>query len=301
MKYPALDVDGVDEDFLVAAAIEFNPSAVATRDAVTTIYFPDSASRDRARDSIARAYPTARFVSREVDDEDWARRSQKNLQPVRVGRIVVTPFTLSAPESASRNPEPPVANPQPESAATEPRGAPHEPRAPISIVIVPSRGFGTGHHATTRLCLAALQTIDVAGLVALDVGTGSGVLAIAARLLGARKAVGIDNDPDAIEAATENLEENPQVDQVVFRVADLLDTSLPTADVITANLTGALLVRSAPRLLTAVQSGGRVIVSGLLRSERRQVVQAFAGAAVIWEAADDEWVALQFQTRVSPT
>jgi ribosomal protein L11 methyltransferase len=153
-------------------------------------------------------------------------------------------------------------------------------------------GFGTGHHATTRLCLAALQTLNLAGGLALDVGTGSGVLAIAARLLGAREAKGIDFDADAIQSARENLTRNPFVDQVRFEIADLRSAPLSLAHVVTANLTGTLLIRSAPILLGALAPTGTLIVSGLQTSERDEVVKAFAPARVLWEAEEDGWMGL---------
>src|SRR5436305_14893725 len=105
-------------------------------------------------------------------------------------------------------------------------------------------GFGTGHHATTRLCLAALQTIDLRGKFVLDLGTGSGLLAIAAVALGAARALGIDDDADAIQAAMENVELNA-VGNVELVVSDLMTDPLPTADVVVANLTGTLVVRAA--------------------------------------------------------
>jgi ribosomal protein L11 methyltransferase len=157
---------------------------------------------------------------------------------------------------------------------------------------MPSMGFGTGHHVTTRLCLAALQTIHLTGRDMLDVGTGSGVLAIAADRLGAARAIGIDVDADAIQSARENLDLNPDVRHVTFETIDLAERPLPAADVVTANLTGALLVRSASALLAAVRPGGVVILSGIQSHERDQVREAFANAEVCWERDEDGWVGI---------
>jgi ribosomal protein L11 methyltransferase len=287
LKYPALDVSHADGELLLAAIDECAPTAVETHETSLTIFFANIASRDCARRAIEHAFPAAVTQAREVDDGDWARRSQENLTPITVGRITVTPpwfSNLQPPTSnllSSIGPgsvEPPVLSPE-----------------PLVIVIAPSMGFGTGHHATTRLCLEGLQRFNHSGGVALDVGTGSGLLAIAARLLGAREAVGIDNDADAIDSARENLATNPNADHVRFDVADLRSTTLPRADIVTANLTGALLIRSAPMLLSALSPNGTLIVSGLLTSERGDVEGAFALGRLVWEAEEDGWQALGFR------
>jgi ribosomal protein L11 methyltransferase len=280
LKYPALDVSGVDDELLLALVDDFSPTAADQHDNIVTLFFSDAAGRDRARRELVRVRPDAIVHARDVDDEDWARRSQEHLTPVTVGRITVTPPWFSADHTPTPSLPPPASSLQPHV-----------------IVIAPSMGFGTGHHATTRLCLAALQTVNFTNGRALDVGTGSGVLAIAARLLGAREAVGIDNDADAIQAARENLACNPAVDHVRFDVTDLRATPLSRADVITANLTGALLIPSASILLEALEPGGSLIVSGLQRAERDDVVKAFAQARVVWEAEEDGWAALALTPR----
>jgi len=165
------------------------------------------------------------------------------------------------------------------------------PANAVTVVIDPGRAFGTGAHATTRLCLAALQTIDLDGKTVLDVGTGSGVLAVAADRLGAARAVGIDIDPDAIQSANENLLLNPEAQRVSFAVGDLNVVNPGTADVVIGNLSGALLVRSASMLLAAARGGGVVIVSGLQAHERERVRDALA-SPVVWEREDDGWLAL---------
>jgi ribosomal protein L11 methyltransferase len=275
--YPAIEARTGAADLLLALIDDFGPTAVEDleRDGSVRIFFQSPADRDAALRAL-----TAQFEVTAVDvpDEDWARRSQENLAPVTVGRITVFPDARSRSSRTSGRREPV------ERRLSSP-GA-------IEIVIIPSMGFGTGHHATTRLCLAALQAIPLTNQTVLDVGTGSGVLAIAAERLGAAQAVGIDFDPDAIQSARENLDLNPDVTRVRFETAELSAIPLPMVDVVTANLTGALLIRSASALLAAVRTGGTLILSGVMAHERDEVAAAFAAAAVFWEREEDGWVGL---------
>jgi len=256
----AVTVDGVDRDLALAAADDYSPTAVEEREDGLRIFFPSPDIRDRALAALSQF--TATRI--DVDDEDWARRSQHDLAPIAVGRIVVRPTPAALPAPAARSDG-------------------------IELVIPPSMGFGTGHHATTRLCLAALQRIDLRDKVVLDVGTGSGLLAIAAAKLGAARAIGLDDDRDAIQAATENLEFN-SVTNVELVVSDLLKDALPPSDVVVANLTGGLVVRAAERLVASVRSGGVLIVSGVLAVERDEISRAFANQKLVEVVQEDEWL-----------
>ena len=149
-------------------------------------------------------------------------------------------------------------------------------------------GFGTGHHATTRLCLAALQQIELQGRTVIDVGTGSGVLAIAARRLGASAVLGIDDDADAIAAAEDNLALNHE-SRIALEVADLRASAIGQFDVVVANLTGGLLMATAPRLQSFALPGGRLVLSGFLEEEERDVLAAFPDCLSESRAQDDEW------------
>lgn len=269
MKYPALDVRGADQDMVLALVDEFSPTAVEELADGVSVFFTAAERRDAAQAELATALPDATLAPREVDDEDWAKRSQENLTPVTVGRLTVTP-----PWAAQSSLQPPASN--------------------LQVVILPSMGFGTGHHATTRLCLETLQAFRVDGARVLDVGTGSGVLAIAAAVLGASEALGIDFDPDAITNARENLELNPTVSGVTFQVVDVRDTVLPKADIVLANLTGAVLVQNAALLSSAVDTDGTLIVSGLQTHEYEDVMNAFVGGRLASEKEELGWMALAF-------
>ena len=257
-SWPALDIHPVSE-LLQAALVDYDASAVDERSADDwRVFFTSPSERDRAAAALRVEFPDATIESIDVPDEDWAARSQASLRAVRVGNIVVAP-----PWDV--------------------------PAGPVVIIIQPSMGFGTGHHATTRLCIDALQRLNIAGRTVLDVGTGSGVLAIAASLLGASRSVGIDDDADAITAARENLELNPQAEATLL-VADLRATDVGSADVVIANLTGGLLVSAARALQDLVARGGSLVLSGLMAVEETDVLAAFPAWSVEHRSEEDEWL-----------
>ena len=200
----------------------------------------------------------------DVDDEDWARRSQASLRTVRAGRIAVAP-----PWDASAFDDDP---------------------AVMTVVIEPAMGFGSGHHATTRLCLDALQRGELQGRCVLDVGTGSGVLALAAVRLGAAAVVAIDVDPDALENARGNAALNGAPRNVEFRQADFRHQAGLQADVVVANLTGAMLQSGAAEIAGAVVPGGALILSGIAAEEREAVYGVFTSRfRTDWSAEEDGW------------
>ena len=272
--WPALDIQSAD-DILLATLDDFHPTALEELERGLRAYFATAQWRDAARAALEAQGIAA--TAADVPDENWAARSQQDLRPVTVGRITIVAdpaFPIPAPRSLIP-------------------ATPHSPRpAPFTMVIRPSMGFGTGHHATTRLCLAALQELSLEGAAVLDVGTGSGILAIAAALLGAVNVSAIDHDADAVQSAGDNLVLNPGADRVTFSVADLADTRLPESDVVTANLTGAMLTRSAAPLLAGVRSGGTLIASGILAPEEDGVRRAFSAASLVDRRQEDEWVCL---------
>jgi ribosomal protein L11 methyltransferase len=276
-------------DRLVALLAEYGLLAIHEDDVAAPrtwlAHFSTSESRDAAVAAIE-ALPDAvavRLEKVEVEDEDWARRTQADLPAIQIGRIIVAP---------------PWNLPEP--------GRIHDPgsrSSDIVIVIEPSRGFGTGHHESTRLCLVLLQSRELNQRSVLDVGTGSGVLAIAAAKLGAPSVSAIDIDPDAVENARENIVRNGVSGPVEAHVRDFTgDTTIAPADVVTANLTGTLLARHARELAPLVRPGGTLLVAGFTEDERDLVTDAFAPEFSVMESAEENgWWALALARSITPT
>jgi ribosomal protein L11 methyltransferase len=171
------------------------------------------------------------------------------------------------------------------------------PNGNVRTIIIPAEAaFGTGEHATTAMCLRLLerQTRErPPGWSMLDAGTGSGILAIAARCLGATRVLAIDTDPRACAIAKRNARANG-VREIEFRTGDVLQSNLPgKVDVITANLFSELLIKALPGFSQDLATSGSLILSGILRSQERAVVSAlrrngFAQKVRRW----GKWIAL---------
>jgi ribosomal protein L11 methyltransferase len=238
---------------------------------VTTGLFPDSADLRPAQQGLRDLLPDgarARLESELLEDRDWVRAWLDNWQPLKFGRrLWVTPA-----EKAGQ-----IADP----------GA-------IVMKLDPGLAFGTGTHPTTALCLEWLDSQPLQGRSVLDYGCGSGILAIGALLLGARSAIGVDLDPQALLAARQNAASNGVGERLSVCPPESL--VLDPADVVLANILANPLISLAPRLAQLTRSGGRIALAGLTRSQAPDVRAAYAP----WFTLDDD-MEKDGWTRVSGT
>ena len=262
-------VDALVDDFRpfaveeVARPIETDRAQPAT---VRRIHFFSHDDRAAAAEAITQRFGGEGVLTTPVevvdDGETWARRCQANLRTVQIDNIVIAP---------------PWDIPLPTEGIT-------------TVVIEPSIGFGTGHHASTRLCIRALQRRPVRAVI--DLGTGSGVLAITAAKLGAASVLAIDNDPDAVGAARRNILRNGVGSVVTLRCEDLRSLTPPAA-ILFANLTGAMLCTRADPIAHCVAPGGTLILSGLGLDEEARVREAFGPSVTRCDRlCEDEWSCL---------
>jgi ribosomal protein L11 methyltransferase len=206
----------------------------------------------------------------ELADQNWNERWAQWLQPIRLGeRIVIR---------------------QSWNSASVPDGG-------FELVIDPKRAFGTGYHATTHLIASWLEELIRGGERVLDVGTGSGILAMAALRLGATYALGIDNDPEAIECSLEYAAVNGFGADLELRVAALEDLGSEHFDLVLANLDRNTLLRYFAGFHKHVSAGSRLVISGLQSEDYGDICKALAttGWRIHGRRDREEWMALELQ------
>jgi len=198
---------------------------------------------------------------RNIPDEDWVAKSKELFGPIRISAHLWIVPTWRAP-------------PDPDA---------------IKLVLDPGLAFGTGSHPSTRLCLQWLERSIAGGETVLDYGCGSGILAIAALKLGARRAVGVDIDPDAVAAARANAQRNGVAGEFVEVRAPLTFT----ADVVIANILANPLKLLAPMLASRCRPGGQIALSGILSDQASEVERCYSPWIAFSPPAEAEgWVCL---------
>jgi ribosomal protein L11 methyltransferase len=203
-------------------------------------------------------------TARPLQDVDWTERWREGLAPRVVGRLTVTPSWTAV-----------------------------EGDSPYTVIIDPETAFGTGEHGSTRSALLLLDRHLRPGDRVLDLGSGSGILAIAAAKLGAARATGIEIDPDTEPVATENARRNAVLDRVAFLIGDAaaLTGLLAPAELIVSNILRSVNQALLPVIKASLVPGGRAIFAGMEHLERPLFLAALsaAGFEPVDEAVDEAW------------
>lgn len=252
-----------DEDLATALLWEAGTSGLEVRSStegvVLLAYFPESADVEGA----LRVLPSVRLEQVPVPEVDWVRRFRESFHAFDVDRFRIVPVWETPPPG------------------------------PLILRIDPARAFGTGTHETTRLCLRALVSLadeSPLGRV-LDLGAGTGILAVAAARLGSPRVMAVDVDEESVSAVRHHAHLN-NVEVFVVRGDGGRPLRTGSFDLVLANLTAPLLLERCQEILALVAPGGGLVLSGLLGSDLPEVETTYRAFPLLSRSLDGEWAAL---------
>lgn len=238
--------------------------------ATVSAYFESPEEREDAAAGL-RDVGGLELHATERERVDWLDLYQQSLEPIVIGeRFVVAPDAALLAEHGDR----------------------------LTIMVPQEQAFGTGSHETTALCIAILETLDVAGRRGLDVGAGSGILAIAMHRLGAVKVIAFDNDPDAYGALRDNRIRNGVPDHAMPLFLGSVEALQGGAfDVVTMNIIPEVILPLLPAVVQRLEAGARIVLSGILLVKRDEVIAVAGehGLVLADERAKGEWWAGLFR------
>jgi len=211
------------------------------------------------------------LIEEELEDRNWNEEYEKNVKVIEVtDKIVIKPSFKEY----------------------------HQKAGQIVITIDPKMSFGTGEHQTTKMVLKFLEKYVKHGNTVLDVGTGTGILAIASVFLGAEKALGIDNDEWCYLNGNENVKINNVENKVEIRLAEIHQISEKNFDIITANINKNVLIEIADEIKSKIKKTGILILSGLLISDEEEIAKKYSslGFKLLEKMQIDEWISLSFHS-----
>ncbi len=199
-----------------------------------------------------------------LEDKDWVRSWMDSYQPMPMGRrLWICPSWLQPPDASA-----------------------------VNLILDPGMAFGTGTHPTTSMCLQWLDAAAIDGKTAIDYGCGSGILAIAALLLGADSAIATDSDPQAIIATRSNAERNQVASERLHLCYPQDMADVAAADILLANILAGTLSTLAPEITSLVKIGGQLVLSGILQQQAEQVMAAYPAFEFTPPREQDGWVLL---------
>jgi ribosomal protein L11 methyltransferase len=208
-----------------------------------------------------------RFWLQQIREDDWAQAWKAYFKPEKIGKVVIKPSWAEYQPDESE----------------------------LVVELDPGMAFGTGNHPTTRLCLELLQELVTGPLEMLDLGTGSGILAIAAAKLGARHVTAFDIDPVAVRVAQANVAANRVAETVAVAEADLLPGQTGAVyDLVVANIIAAIIMELGPAVAVVLKPGGIFLASGIIAERGAAVARTLtdAGLTVERTITRDGWVAI---------
>lgn len=255
----------------------FEPLGIEERDDSLLAFFDDASDPARIEEELRRlreekAIGDYSIACSRMENRNWNEEWEKSLSVLKAGkRFVIRPTFKEYAPSAEE----------------------------IVLTIDPKMSFGTGEHQTTKLMLEVLEDLDVRGKRILDVGTGTGILAIAAVKLGADFALAIDNDDWCYDNGIENVQLNNAGDTVEIRTAVIEDTPENDFDIILANIQKNVLLAIRTAIAGRVKQGGIIALSGLLLQDETDIRKAYEeqGLDFLRKFTMDEWIALTFRKR----
>lgn len=256
---------------------ELPEELLALRDVLIKCYFPID---DRLPETLEEIKLRLNVLNREImpgsiinieldqlAEEDWAHAWKAYYKPVKVGEKIVI----------------------------KPSWEDYQPvDGEIIVELDPGMAFGTGTHATTTMCIEALQKVIAGGELVYDVGTGSGVLSVVAAKLGAREVKSIDIDPVAVKVASENVAKNDVTDKVTVFVGNLLDMAEVQAQVVVANIIATVIIDLSPAVRRVLVPGGLFIASGIIKDRWPEVQSSLIanGFKLQQVQREKEWIAV---------
>ncbi|MEK7264355.1 MAG: 50S ribosomal protein L11 methyltransferase [Bacteroidota bacterium] len=262
----SFSIEELEQETLIAFLSQFNFEGFWQENNFLKAYIEQQLWNEHSHIFLKEQFPDLQFSITEIQNQDWNKEWEDSIEPIlATEKILVRPSWKEIENSDGK----------------------------IIITIDPKMSFGTGHHETTRLMLQLMEKYVKPNDFVLDLGTGTGILAIAAIKLGATKCVAVDNDEWSIENTKENVVVNNVENAIDVFLGTLETVSQNNFDVLLANIQSSIILPILPLMISKIKPNGIILLSGLLKEEREKILSSLSENSlhIIEEIGENEWIA----------